>query len=183
MLRCGVLKPPPFDYRLPESLEEALSVMAEYGDEARPLAGGQSLVPMMAFRLARPAVLIDLNQLYDLASLDFDDHQVNVGAMVREKAAERSEALARQVPLLARALPFIGHEAIRTRGTIGGSLAHADPAAELPAVAVATGARLVATSAGARPSDRAGRGVLHHPLHHRPGGRRNRHPGPVPRRS
>jgi carbon-monoxide dehydrogenase medium subunit len=120
--------------------------MAEYGDEARPLAGGQSLVPMMAFRLARPAVLIDLNQLYDLASLDFDDHQVNVGAMVREKTAERSESLARQVPLLAKALPFIGHEAIRSRGTIGGSLAHADPAAELPAVAVATGARLVATS-------------------------------------
>jgi carbon-monoxide dehydrogenase medium subunit len=120
--------------------------MAEYGDEARPLAGGQSLVPLMAFRLARPAVLIDLNELDDLASLDFDDHYVKVGAMVREKTAERSDDLARQVPLLARALPFIGHEAIRTRGTIGGSLAHADPAAELPAVAVATEAQVVATS-------------------------------------
>ncbi len=120
--------------------------MAEYGDEARPLAGGQSLVPLMAFRLARPAVLIDLNQLEDLASLDFDNQYVNVGAMVREKAAERSDTLARQVPLLARALPFIGHEAIRTRGTIGGSLAHADPAAELPAVAVATEALVVAAS-------------------------------------
>ena len=116
-----VLKPPPFEYRLPDSLEEALSIMAEYGDEARPLAGGQSLVPMMAFRLARPAVLVDLNQLDELASIDLDDHQVNVGAMVREKAAERSDTLARQVPLLARALPFIGHEAIRTRGTIGGA--------------------------------------------------------------
>jgi carbon-monoxide dehydrogenase medium subunit len=140
------LKPPPFEYRLPDSLEEALSIMAEYGDEARPLAGGQSLVPLMAFRLARPAVLVDLNQLGDLASIHLDDDQVRVGAMVREKAAERSDTLARCVPLLARALPFIGHEAIRTRGTIGGSLAHADPAAELPAVAVATGAQMVATS-------------------------------------
>jgi CO/xanthine dehydrogenase FAD-binding subunit len=140
------LKPPPFEYRLPDSLEEALSIMAEYGDEARPLAGGQSLVPLMAFRLARPAVLVDLNNLDDLASIDLDNHHVNVGAMVREKAAERSDTLSRQVPLLARALPFIGHEAIRTRGTIGGSLAHADPAAELPAVAVATGAHIVAAS-------------------------------------
>jgi carbon-monoxide dehydrogenase medium subunit len=120
--------------------------MAEYGDEARPLAGGQSLVPLMAFRLARPAVLVDLNKLDDLASVDLDNQHVNVGAMVREKAAERSDTLTRQVPLLARALPFIGHEAIRTRGTIGGSLAHADPAAELPAVAVATGAQIIAAS-------------------------------------
>ncbi len=120
--------------------------MAEYGDEARPLAGGQSLVPLMAFRLARPAVLVDLNQLDGLTSVDLDDHRVNVGAMVREKAAERSDTLTRQVPLLARALPFIGHEAIRTRGTIGGSISHADPAAELPAVAVATEAHIIATS-------------------------------------
>jgi carbon-monoxide dehydrogenase medium subunit len=140
------LKPPPFEYRLPDSLEEALSIMAEYGDEARPLAGGQSLVPLMAFRLARPAVLVDLNQLDELTSVDLDDHHVNVGAMVREKSAERSDTLTRQVPLLARALPFIGHEAIRTRGTIGGSISHADPAAELPAVAVATGAQVVAAS-------------------------------------
>jgi aerobic carbon-monoxide dehydrogenase medium subunit len=133
-------------------VDEALSLLAEYGDEARPLAGGQSLVPLMAFRLARPSVLIDLNGLKDLASLEFVDGSVHVGAMVREKAAERSDALAQAVPLLARALPFIGHEAIRTRGTIGGSLAHADPAAELPAVAVATGAEMIATSArgGAR---------------------------------
>ena len=152
LLRCEVLKPPPFEYRSPESLDEALAVMTEYGDEARPLAGGQSLVPLMAFRLARPSVLVDLNYLDSLTSLEFDDDQVRVGAMVREKTAERSEALAEQVPLLARALPFIGHEAIRSRGTIGGSLAHADPAAELPAVAVATGAELVAVSAsrGAR---------------------------------
>lgn len=120
--------------------------MAEYGDEARPLAGGQSLVPLMAFRLARPAVLVDLNQLDGLTSVDLDDHRVNVGAMVREKAAERSDTLTRQVPLLARALPFIGHEAIRTRGTIGGSISHADPAVELPAVAVATEAHIIATS-------------------------------------
>ena len=145
--------------------------MAEYGDEARPLAGGQSLVPLMAFRLARPSVLVDLNYLDSLTSLEFDDDQVRVGAMVREKTAERSEALAEQVPLLARALPFIGHEAIRSRGTIGGSLAHADPAAELPAVAVATGAELVAVSAGPRRPDDAGGGVLRDPLHHRAGRR------------
>ena len=147
LLRCEFLKPPPFEYRLPDSVDEALSLLAEHGDEARPLAGGQSLVPLMAFRLARPSLVIDLNGLGDLASLEFVDGSVHVGAMVREKAAERSDPLAQAVPLLACALPFIGHEAIRTRGTIGGSLSHADPAAELPAVAVATGAEVIATSA------------------------------------
>jgi carbon-monoxide dehydrogenase medium subunit len=141
------LKPSPFEYRLPDSVDEALSLMAEYGDEARPLAGGQSLVPLMTFRLAQPAVLVDLNGLGELTSVHLEDGQVRVGAMVRERAAERSEVVARSVPLLAQALPWIGHEAIRSRGTIGGSLSHADPAAELPAVAVATGAQLVAQSA------------------------------------
>ena len=140
------MKPPPFEYRVPDTLDEALFFLAEYGDEARPLAGGQSLVPLMAFRLARPAVLVDLNRVANLGSIGFDDPQVTLGAMVRERAAERSDLVAQRVPLMARALPFIGHEAIRTRGTIGGSLAHADPAAELPAVAVATGAVVVAIS-------------------------------------
>src|SRR5579862_9384134 len=117
--------------------------MAEHGDEARPLAGGQSLVPMMAFRLARPSVLIDLNRIPSLTAITAEDGQVRFGAMVRERAAERSEAVASHLPLLARALPLIGHEAIRSRGTIGGSLAQADPAGELPAVARALDAQFV----------------------------------------
>jgi aerobic carbon-monoxide dehydrogenase medium subunit len=103
---------------------------------------------MMAFRLARPSVLVDLNQLQELSSIQANNGTIHVGAMVRERAAERSALVDSSVPLLAQALPLIGHEAIRNRGTIGGSLAHSDPASELPAVAVATGAQLEATSAG-----------------------------------
>jgi carbon-monoxide dehydrogenase medium subunit len=141
------LKPAPFAYHCPESLEEALALLAEHGDESKVLAGGQSLVPMMAFRLARPSVLVDLNQLPGLSEITVSGDTVVVGSMVRERAAERSAAMKERVPLLAEALPLIGHEAIRTRGTIGGSLSHADPAAELPAVALATGATLVLSSA------------------------------------
>jgi len=146
LIRCGTLKPSPFEYFAPDTVEEALALLGQYGDEARPLAGGQSLVPMMSFRLARPAVLIDLNRIQELSDISNDGSTATVGALVREKAAERSEDLARTVPLMARALPLIGHEAIRSRGTIGGSLAHSDPAAELPAVAVATGATISASS-------------------------------------
>jgi CO/xanthine dehydrogenase FAD-binding subunit len=142
------VKPAPFDYYLPDTVEEALALMAEHGQEARPLAGGQSLVPMMNFRLARPSVLIDINRLTALAAITSGPGTVRLGAMVREKAAEQSEAVTAGIPLLACALPLIGHEAIRTRGTIGGSLSHSDPAAELPAVAVAAGALLTAASAG-----------------------------------
>jgi carbon-monoxide dehydrogenase medium subunit len=141
-----ILKAAPFEYRAPDTLEEALWLMAEHGEEARPLAGGQSLVPMMAFRLARPAVIVDLNRIDELAQIDASDDAVRVGAMVRERAAERSSAVATRVPLLARALPLIGHDAIRSRGTIGGSLAHGDAAAELPAVALATDARMTVRS-------------------------------------
>jgi len=141
------MKPPPFEYHAPDSLEEALDLLREHGDEARPLAGGQSLVPMMNFRLARPSVVIDLNQVPGLSELDAADGVVRCGAMVRERAAERSAVVHERAPLLAAALPLIGHEAIRTRGTLGGSLAHADPAAELPAVALAAEAQLVARSA------------------------------------
>ena len=140
------MKPSPFEYFVPGTVDEALALLAEHGDDARPLAGGQSLVPMMAFRLARPSVLIDLNHLGDLSDIRADNGDVSIGALVRERAAERSDLIARSVPLLARALPLIGHEAIRSRGTVGGSLAHSDPAAELPAVAVAAGARMIATS-------------------------------------
>jgi aerobic carbon-monoxide dehydrogenase medium subunit len=141
------LKPPPFEYRRAGSISEALALLEEHGDEAKPLAGGQSLVPMLSFRLARPSVLVDINRLDELADIRTTSTGVTVGALVRERAAERSEIVSERIPLLAAALPLIGHEAIRTRGTIGGSLSHADPAAELPAVAIATEAELVVQSA------------------------------------
>jgi carbon-monoxide dehydrogenase medium subunit len=140
------VKPPPFDYTAATTLEEALSLLAELGDDARPLAGGQSLVPLLALRLARPSHLIDLAGLADLATIRAQDGHLVIGAMVRERAAERHDDVPRLAPLLSYALPLIGHPAIRNRGTIGGSLAHADPAAELPAVAVALDAELVAQS-------------------------------------
>lgn len=121
-------------------------MLEEHGDDAKVLAGGQSLVPLLALRLAHPEVLVDLNGLAELANIAPHDGGLAVGSMVRERAAERSDALSRQVPLLFEALPMIGHLAIRNRGTIGGSLSHADPAAELPAVAQALDAELVARS-------------------------------------
>src|SRR5258705_3100303 len=131
------MKPPPFDYHAPETVDEALALLKESGEDARPLAGGQSLVPMLNFRLARPSVLIDFSRVAGMASITATDGSVRIGAMARERAAERSEVVRDRSPMLAAALPLIGHEAIRTRGTIGGSLSHADPAAELPAVALA----------------------------------------------
>lgn len=142
------MKPAPFEYRRPESLEEALEVLAREGPEAKVLAGGQSLVPAMNFRLAAPSVLVDLNGLADLAFVTERDGGVAIGAMTRQRAVERSEAVARRASLLAEALPHVAHPQIRNRGTIGGSLAHADPSAELPAVALAASARLRARRAG-----------------------------------
>jgi carbon-monoxide dehydrogenase medium subunit len=142
------LKPPPFTYCAPGSLEEALSLLSEHGDEAKPLAGGQSLVPLLALRLARPSVLIDLGGVSGLDYIRVENGQASVGAMTRERTAERSATIQTEVPLLAESLPFIGHAAIRNRGTIGGSAAHADPAAEIPAVALALDAEFVARSAG-----------------------------------
>jgi len=110
------------------------------------LAGGQSLIPLLALRLARPAILIDINGLAELSGVSATDGFVAVGAMTREYVAEESQVIAGSVPLLAAALPQIGHEAIRSRGTIGGSLAHADPSAELPAVALALDAEFVVRS-------------------------------------
>jgi aerobic carbon-monoxide dehydrogenase medium subunit len=137
------VKPAAFDYHRPETVDEALAILAESGDDAKPLAGGQSLVPAMNFRLARPAVLVDLNRLATLAYVnESPDGGVRIGAMTRQRAAERSAAVAARAPLLAEALPSIAHPQIRNRGTVGGSLAHADPAAELPAVMLALEARL-----------------------------------------
>jgi aerobic carbon-monoxide dehydrogenase medium subunit len=131
------LKPPPFEYHAPDTIDEALALLAEHGDEAKPLAGGQSLIPVLNFRLARPAVLVDLNRIAGLGEIAELDGGIGIGALVRQRAAERSALVQQRAPLLAAALPHVAHPQIRTRGTIGGSLAHADPAAELPAVMLA----------------------------------------------
>ena len=140
------MKLPYVEYEAPATVAEAVGLLAEHQDEASVLAGGQSLIPLLALRLARPAVLIDINGLGELSGVSTADGWVAVGAMTREYVAEESAVVADAVPLLAAALPLIGHEAIRSRGTIGGSLAHADPAAELPAVALALGAEFVVRS-------------------------------------
>jgi aerobic carbon-monoxide dehydrogenase medium subunit len=140
------MKLPYVEYEAPATVAEAVGLLAEHGDDASVLAGGQSLIPLMALRLARPAVLIDINRLDELSGVSVTDSRVAIGAVTREYEAEESAAIADAVPLLAAALPLIGHEAIRSRGTIGGSLAHADPAAELPAVALALDAEFVVRS-------------------------------------
>ena len=137
------MKLPPVGYEAPKTVSEALELLAEHQDEASVLAGGQSLIPLLALRLAQPAVLIDINGVAELSGVSTTDGWVTIGATTREYMAEESATIAESVPLLAAALPLIGHEAIRSRGTVGGSLAHADPAAELPAVARALNAEFV----------------------------------------
>jgi CO/xanthine dehydrogenase FAD-binding subunit len=129
------MKLPHVDYAAPKTVSEAVDLLAEHQDQASVLAGGQSLIPLLALRLAHPAVLIDINGIAELSGVSATNGWVAIGAMTREYVAEESGTVADTVPLLAAALPLIGHEAIRSRGTVGGSLAHADPAAELPAVA------------------------------------------------
>src|SRR5215469_1106040 len=140
------MKLPSVEYEAPTTVAEAVGLLAEHGDEASVLAGGHSLIPLLALRLARPAVLVDINGLDELSGVSVTDGRVTIGAMTREYLAEESETVAETAPLLAAALPLIGHEAIRSRGTIGGSLAHADPAAELPAVTRALDAEFVVRS-------------------------------------
>jgi len=142
------VKPPPFDYSAPGTLDEALSLLSDLGDEARPLAGGQSLIPLLSLRLARPSHLVDLARIADreLTAIVRTDGHVTIGAMVRERQAEADDAVSHGAPLLAEALPLIGHPAIRSRGTVGGSLSHADPAAELPAVTLVLSAEMVVQS-------------------------------------
>lgn len=142
------MKSAPFAYCAPSSLEEGLSLLADGEGEARILAGGQSLIPMLALRLARPSRLIDLRRVAGLAEIEVEPGWLRLGAMTTELTAERAPLVAAHAPLLREALGFVGHPAIRTRGTIGGSLCHADPAAELPAVAVVLNAELVACSLG-----------------------------------
>lgn len=131
------MKPPKFDYHAPTTVEEALALLGRYGGEAKVLAGGQSLMPLLNFRLVRPAALVDLNRIPALAGIREADGQVRFGAMTRQRTIEFSEVVARTVPLLREATRWVGHLPIRTRGTIGGSLAHADPSAEYPAVLTA----------------------------------------------
>jgi CO/xanthine dehydrogenase FAD-binding subunit len=136
------LKPAAFEYRAPRTLDEALGLLADNA-EAKLLAGGQSLVPVLNFRLASPPLLVDLNRIAALAGISQDaDGSLRIGAMTRNRALEKSELVRRANPLLHAAMPYIAHAQIRNRGTIGGSLAHADSAAELPAICVACDAEL-----------------------------------------
>jgi carbon-monoxide dehydrogenase medium subunit len=138
------VKPPVFEYSAVRSIEEAVAVLGQHGDAAKLLAGGQSLVPLLNMRLIAPDRLIDLNRVTALAHVTPRDGGLAIGAMTRQRAVERSAVAARHVPLLAEALPWVGHFQIRNRGTVGGSLSHADPAAELPAVALCLDARFTA---------------------------------------
>jgi CO/xanthine dehydrogenase FAD-binding subunit len=140
------VKPPPFEYHAPRSVAEAASLLAELED-AKVLAGGQSLIPLLNFRLARPAHLVDINSLQDLDRVYRRDGGVAVGATVRQSAAERDPVLGRQCPLVPLALRHVAHGVIRNRGTVCGSIAHADPAAELCAVLLALEGQVIARSA------------------------------------
>ena len=143
------MKPASFEYLAPDSLDAALDALAHHGWDAKLLAGGQSLIPVMNFRLAQPAVLIDLNRLRELDHLQPDGSGgLRIGAMTRHRTLERDPRVAELAPLLHEAAPFIAHPQIRNRGTLGGSLAHADARAELPAVSVALRARLRLQRAG-----------------------------------
>lgn len=145
------MKPAPFEYDAPATVEETLALLAEHGPDAKILAGGQSLVPLMNFRLARPARLIDINGLGELGQLRRTAGALHIGALTRQAALERSELVCKHWPLLRHAIAFVAHAQIRNRGTIGGSIAHADPAAELPvALAALDGAVIVRSHRGRR---------------------------------
>jgi aerobic carbon-monoxide dehydrogenase medium subunit len=139
------VKPAPFEYRAPASVEEALPLL---GHDSTVLAGGQSLVPLLNLRLARPELVVDVNGLSELDYLHTDGGSLRIGAMTRQVELERSELVRRGWPLLHKAVGLVGHRQIRSRGTVGGSVAHADPAAELPAALLALGATFHLRSAG-----------------------------------
>ena len=144
------MKPAPFEYHAPDSLEEALTLAQTHGFDGKLLAGGQSLIPVMNFRLAQPTALIDLNPI---TSLDFiettADNSLRIGAMVRQSRLEKSTVIQTHAPLIHQTMPVVAHSQIRNRGTIGGSLAHADPAGELPVLAVALNAEFKLQKVGA----------------------------------
>jgi CO/xanthine dehydrogenase FAD-binding subunit len=138
------MKPAPFEYHAPDSLEQALDLMSQYAGEAKILAGGQSLVPAMNFRIVQPSALIDLNRISGLGYVREEDRVLRIGAMTRERELEFNPLISTWAPLLAEAAPHIAHPQIRNRGTIGGSIVNADPAAELPVLMLALGAQLKA---------------------------------------
>jgi CO/xanthine dehydrogenase FAD-binding subunit len=137
------MKPAAFEYYDPATIAEATALLAQFGERARPLAGGQSLVPLMNFRLLKPSHLIDLNGVRELDYLRIENGELRIGAIARQRRLERSGEVAERWPLLREATAFIGHVQIRNRGTVGGSLAHAFPSAELPVAMVALGASFV----------------------------------------
>lgn len=142
------MKPAPFSYARAESAEDALGLLDQHGPESKLLAGGQSLIPLLNFRLARPSVLIDINHLRSLRFIrQGPDDAIEIGAIARQRDVERSALIATGCPLLAAAVRHVGHRQIRNRGTVGGSLAHADPAAEIPLAILALGGHIVARSA------------------------------------
>ncbi|HKW39428.1 MAG TPA: xanthine dehydrogenase family protein subunit M [Burkholderiales bacterium] len=148
------MKSAPFEYARAASVAEACSLLARHGDGARLIAGGQSLVPMMAMRLVRPAWLVDINEIPALKFVNIEKDTVRTGACTRQVTIERDDALAARLPLLRQALAWVGHAQTRNRGTVGGSLAHADPSAELPLAARVLGAKMVLRSAqGSRAID------------------------------
>ena len=142
------MKPAPFAYVRPESLEDAIGALAEHGEDARVLAGGQSLMATLNMRLSAPAILVDIGRVPGLAGIEEAGEGLRIGAMTRHADVETSELVAANAPLIASAMPHIAHPAVRNRGTFGGSIAFADPAAELPACAVALGAQMVIAGKG-----------------------------------
>jgi carbon-monoxide dehydrogenase medium subunit len=150
------MKPPPFRYLAPRALDECIDLLAEHGETAKLLAGGQSLVPLMNLRLAFPEVVIDLNRVDGLGYVREDDGVLAIGAMTRHREVAESDVVRRRCPLLADAVALVGYPAIRNRGTLGGSIAHADPVAELPCVALTLDAELVAAGPRGRRTIAAG---------------------------
>lgn len=141
------MKAPKFSYVRAESVPEALDLLRRHGDDARVLAGGQSLMPTLNMRLSRPEVLIDINRLGELGGIGLDGDVVRIGALARHSEVLRSELVRERLPLIAEAMPHVAHVAVRNRGTFGGSVALADPAAEMPACVLALGGTIVVRSA------------------------------------
>ena len=142
------MKPAKFDYYAPTTRDEVLQLLGQHGYDAKVLAGGQSLMPMMNLRLARPAVVVDINRVDGLSGISSDNGGMTIGAMTRQRQIERSAEVAGGFPVISAAIPHIAHFQIRNRGTIGGSLAHSDPAAEIPALCVALDAEITVSSSG-----------------------------------
>jgi CO/xanthine dehydrogenase FAD-binding subunit len=136
------MRPAPFEYAVASDVDQAIGLLGQFGDETKVLAGGQSLVPMLNFRLVRPRYLIDIGRIESLDYISVIDGDLHIGALTRQRTVERSDLVREVCPLLAQAIKHVGHQQTRNRGTVGGSLAHADPAAELPAVVTALDARL-----------------------------------------